>query len=132
MQHTRSFRPLIRLWPLQVEQANFWRTALAGLPEELNLPADRPRPAVASYRGDTVPIHLHPRLHGQLLKLAQANGASLFMVLQAGLATLLSKLGEGGCLASCSGAVSQREVFQEWTNRPPVGRDVMQNQQQHV
>ncbi|MBX6769923.1 MAG: non-ribosomal peptide synthetase, partial [Actinomadura rubrobrunea] len=34
-------------------QIAFWREALAGLPEELALPADRPRPAEASYRGDT-------------------------------------------------------------------------------
>jgi amino acid adenylation domain-containing protein len=96
-----------------VEQANFWRTALAGLPEELNLPADRPRPAVASYRGDTVPIHLHPRLHGQLLKLAQANGASLFMVLQAGLATLLSKLGAGEDIAIGSPIAGRSELALE-------------------
>ncbi|MFN9372198.1 MAG: amino acid adenylation domain-containing protein, partial [Planctomycetaceae bacterium] len=37
-------------------ELGFWREALAGLPEELTLPTDRPRPRVASYRGGTVPI----------------------------------------------------------------------------
>ncbi|HKA42238.1 MAG TPA: amino acid adenylation domain-containing protein [Burkholderiales bacterium] len=80
---------------LSAKQVRFWRAALAGLPDELNLPVDRSRPSIASYRGGAVPVHLHPRLHGQLLKLAQASGASLFMVLQAGLAALLSRLGAG-------------------------------------
>ena len=35
-------------------QIAFWTKTLEGLPEQLELPIDRPRPAVASYRGDTV------------------------------------------------------------------------------
>ena len=76
-------------------QMGFWRTALAGLPEELSLPATRPRPPVASYRGATVPVRLDAGLHRRLLELARSGGASLFMVLQAGLAALLSRLGAG-------------------------------------
>ena len=77
------------------KQLGFWRKALLGAPEELNLPADRPRPAVMSYRGATVVLRLDAGLHRGLRELAQASGASLFMVLQAGLAALLSRLGAG-------------------------------------
>ena len=77
------------------KQLGFWRKALSGAPEELNLPADHARPAVMSYRGATVPLRLDAGLHGRLRELAQASGASLFMVLQAGLAALLSRLGGG-------------------------------------
>lgn len=76
-------------------QLDFWRTALAGAPEEISLPTDRPRPAVASHRGGTVPIRLDASLHGRLSELALEQGASLFMLLQAGLAGLLSRLGGG-------------------------------------
>ena len=76
-------------------QIAFWTKTLEGLPEELELPTDRPRPAVASYRGDTVPLRLERELHGRLLSLARDNQASLFMVLQAGLAALFSRLGAG-------------------------------------
>src|SRR6202048_1602953 len=76
-------------------QIAFWTKTLEGLPEQLELPSDRPRPAVASYRGDTVPLQLERELHGRLLSLARDNEVSLFMVLQAGLAALLSRLGAG-------------------------------------
>src|SRR6516164_96431 len=66
-----------------------------GLPEQIALPSDRGRPAVASYRGGSVEFGLSGALHGRLLELARAQGASLFMVLQAGLAALLSRLGAG-------------------------------------
>ena len=76
-------------------QLEYWRQTLAAAPEELQLPFDRPRPAVASDRGAMVPLHLEPHLHRELLDLAGASGATLFMVLQAGFAALLSRLGAG-------------------------------------
>jgi len=72
----------------------FWTKALEGLPEQLELPTDRPRPALASYRGEAVPLKISPELHGRLLGLAREHQASLFMVLHAGLAALLSRLGQ--------------------------------------
>ncbi|MFF1950963.1 non-ribosomal peptide synthase/polyketide synthase, partial [Kitasatospora herbaricolor] len=76
-------------------QADHWTQALAGLPEQIQLPTDRPRPAVASHRGGSVRAGLDAELHRGLRELARAHGTSLFMVLQAGLAALLSKLGAG-------------------------------------
>ena len=76
-------------------QLAYWTERLEGLPDQLDLPFDRPRPAVSSYRGDSVPVTLAPELHRRLLALARDSGASLFMVLQAALATLLTRLGAG-------------------------------------
>ncbi|MFD8087124.1 amino acid adenylation domain-containing protein, partial [Kitasatospora sp. NPDC059722] len=76
-------------------QVDYWRTALAGLPEELPLPTDRPRPARTSYRGDTVTFTVPSSVHGHLAALAKETGTSLFMVVQAALATLLHRLGGG-------------------------------------
>ena len=76
-------------------QLEFWKKALEGMPEELQLPTDRTRPAVMSYRGGTVLLELDAELHRGLLGLARRSGASLFMVLQAGVAALLSRLGAG-------------------------------------
>ncbi|GAA4058582.1 amino acid adenylation domain-containing protein [Actinomadura miaoliensis] len=76
-------------------QIAFWREALAGAPEELALPGDRPRPAEASYRGGTIPFRLDADLHAGLVALARQSGASLFMVMQAAYAALLTRLGAG-------------------------------------
>ncbi len=73
-------------------QTEYWRTALAGLPEELPLPADRPRPAVASYRGETFAVDLDAELHAALERVAAAHDATLFMVVHAALAVLLARL----------------------------------------
>jgi len=80
-------------------QLEYWRQALADLPEQIELAADRARPAVASHRGGSVAVWLPARLHGGLLGLARRQGASLFMVLQAGLVALLSRLGAGSDIA---------------------------------
>ncbi|MFD2012594.1 amino acid adenylation domain-containing protein, partial [Streptomyces narbonensis] len=80
---------------LLARQTAHWRAALAGVPDTLVLPADRPRPAVASHCGDTVPVHLEARLHQELLRLARTSGGTLFMVLQAALVALLTRLGAG-------------------------------------
>ncbi|WP_428847163.1 amino acid adenylation domain-containing protein [Nocardia arthritidis] len=74
------------------QQAAYWRTALAGLPEELALPADRPRPAVASYRGAALSFEIPAEVHVGLNRLAQEHNSTLFMVVHAALAVLLARL----------------------------------------
>ncbi|MEU0743780.1 amino acid adenylation domain-containing protein [Streptomyces sp. NPDC006134] len=76
-------------------QLEHWTRTLAGLPEELALPRDYARPPIASHSGDGVEFHLEPALHAALTGLARENGATLFMVLQAAFATLLTRLGAG-------------------------------------
>ncbi|WP_235926146.1 condensation domain-containing protein, partial [Actinokineospora pegani] len=80
---------------LRPAQTAFWRAALAGAPEVLTLPTDRPRPAAASHLGDVVPFVLDAVALTRLRALASATGATVFMVVQAGLALLLSKMGAG-------------------------------------
>ncbi|WKV70898.1 non-ribosomal peptide synthetase [Streptomyces sp. PCS3-D2] len=80
---------------LITRQLEFWVEELAGTPAELALPYDRPRPDVASFAGGSVPLELDAQLHGRLLELARQHGCTLFMVLQAGLSVLLSRLGAG-------------------------------------
>jgi amino acid adenylation domain-containing protein/thioester reductase-like protein len=80
---------------LAARQLAYWRATLAGLPEELRLPTDWPRPAVASYQGDTVAFEVSAQVVQALRVLARENDATLFMVLQAALAALLTRLGAG-------------------------------------
>ncbi|MFB6500722.1 MULTISPECIES: amino acid adenylation domain-containing protein [unclassified Streptomyces] len=76
-------------------QLSFWRKTLDGIPEEIALPADRPRPALPTRHGATVPLTIDPALHRRLVELARRTGTTLFMVLQSALATLLTRLGAG-------------------------------------
>ncbi|PWI40906.1 non-ribosomal peptide synthetase, partial [Streptomyces sp. ICBB 8177] len=80
---------------VSARQLAFWRKALAGMPEVLDLPFDRPRPAVAAHRGDALGFVLDERLHRGLARLARSSGCTLFMVLQAAVAALLSRHGAG-------------------------------------
>ncbi|MFD0383484.1 condensation domain-containing protein [Streptomyces stramineus] len=76
-------------------QIAHWRQALAGLPDQLELPTDRPRPAVAGNRGESVTFSWDADVHHGLVRLARKHQASVFMVVQAGIAALLTRLGAG-------------------------------------
>ncbi|MFF2957308.1 amino acid adenylation domain-containing protein, partial [Kitasatospora sp. NPDC057965] len=77
------------------EQLAYWVGQLRGVPERLELPVDRARPAVASGRGGTVAFEVDADLGAGVRELARASGASVFMVLHAALAVLLHRLGAG-------------------------------------
>ncbi|MFK0026629.1 amino acid adenylation domain-containing protein, partial [Streptomyces sp. NPDC090798] len=76
-------------------QVAFWRETLADLPDQLELPVDHPRPAVASHEGGSVGLRVPAEVHARLLELSRSCGASVFMTVQAALAVLLSKMGAG-------------------------------------
>ncbi|QZH61159.1 non-ribosomal peptide synthase/polyketide synthase [Mycolicibacterium farcinogenes] len=80
-------------------QLSYWREALAGLPERLHLPTDRPYPSVADYRGASIAVDWPADLQQRIAQVAREHNATSFMVVQAALALLLSKLGAGSDVA---------------------------------
>ncbi|MGW4412905.1 amino acid adenylation domain-containing protein, partial [Nonomuraea sp. NPDC004702] len=76
-------------------QLTYWERALAGLPDQIALPTDRPRPARSSYRGESVEFELPAGLHARLVEVARAHDVTVFMVVQAAFAALLTRLGAG-------------------------------------
>ncbi|AXE87434.1 MupA/Atu3671 family FMN-dependent luciferase-like monooxygenase [Streptomyces sp. Go-475] len=81
------------------DEAGHWKRRLDGLPELLELPADRPRPAAQSYRGAAVPFHLDAALRDAVQELARAHGCTPFMVLLASWSAVLSRLSGASDLA---------------------------------
>ncbi|MBJ7417301.1 MAG: amino acid adenylation domain-containing protein, partial [Niveispirillum sp.] len=77
--------------PFLARTLAFWRDKLAGAPDVLSLPIDRPRRAIQTYQGAGVSGVLEAGLAGQLRTLSQENGSTLFMTLLAGFAVLLSR-----------------------------------------
>ncbi|WP_433273624.1 amino acid adenylation domain-containing protein [Actinosynnema sp. CS-041913] len=71
---------------------DYWAEHLAGAPELLTLPTDRPRPAVATYRGALRYADVPAATAAALEELARAHGGTLFMVLLAGFAARLGRL----------------------------------------
>ncbi|OBK91032.1 non-ribosomal peptide synthetase, partial [Mycobacterium sp. 1165178.9] len=73
-------------------QLGFWEDALAGMPERLQLPTDRPYPSVADQRGANVTVNWRAELQQSVHRIAREHNATSFMVVQAALAVLLAKL----------------------------------------
>ena len=73
-------------------QLQYWRERLSGAPEQLDLPTDRPRPVAQSYRGRDLPVRIGAASSGALRACAQRHGITLFMVLYAAWAVVLSRL----------------------------------------
>jgi len=68
---------------------SYWKRELDKYPETLNLPTDRPRPAVQTYQGSIQPIHISKQLSESLKALSHQEGATLFMTLLTTLNILL-------------------------------------------
>ncbi|MFE7173449.1 amino acid adenylation domain-containing protein [Streptomyces sp. NPDC057616] len=80
------------------EQLAYWRRELAGVPQPVQLPLDRPRPTRAGHHGGHVDFRLEPELIAAVGRLAAAHGATAPMLAQAVLAVLLHHLGAGNDL----------------------------------
>ena len=74
------------------DQLTYWEQALAGLPQRLELPTDRPYPLVADHRGASVAVNFPPMLQERVAAVAREHNSTSFMVIQAALAVLLSRL----------------------------------------
>ncbi|MFF7443572.1 amino acid adenylation domain-containing protein [Streptomyces sp. NPDC008122] len=81
--------------PAAAAHLDFWERTLAGAPAVLELPSARPRPAEATHRGGRAPVTVDAATHQALEAIARRSGATLFMVLQAALAAVLTRHGAG-------------------------------------
>ena len=72
-------------------QLSFWKEMLAGLPPLLELPTDRPRPAVQSFRGAYQTFGLSSELSARIRALCQQENATLFMLILAAFQVLLAR-----------------------------------------
>ncbi|WP_433635017.1 non-ribosomal peptide synthase/polyketide synthase [Nocardia sp. CA-120079] len=81
------------------QQLGFWTATLTGLPAQLTLPTDRPRPAIVSTRGRHVDFTIDAGMQARLADLGRNTGATLFMVLHAAFAILLARLSGGADIA---------------------------------
>ncbi|WP_446224361.1 amino acid adenylation domain-containing protein [Nocardia sp. IBHARD005] len=76
-------------------QIEYWRTALAGVPDEISVAHDRARPRELGKRGEVVTFTLPVSVRSGLEQLAMRSGATEFMVCEAAVATALHALGGG-------------------------------------
>jgi amino acid adenylation domain-containing protein/non-ribosomal peptide synthase protein (TIGR01720 family) len=114
------------------EQVAYWRDHLSGAPVVIDLPLDRQRPAAQSYAGERVPVEFSVSTSEALRRLAVRHGATGFMVLLAGWATLLHRLsGQGSVVVGCPVANRQRAELEGligfFANTMPIHVDFSDN-----
>jgi len=73
------------------QQLSYWKRQLAGAPNVLELPADRQRPPVQTFRSASVSSELSTSLSGSLKSMSGKNGATLYMTLLAAFNLLLHR-----------------------------------------
>src|SRR5690606_12619067 len=84
----RRYAEHARIQDLAPEAAAYWRSLYSTQPPPLNLPADRPRPALQSYAGARARHHVPVRLRAALEAVGRQTGSSLFSVCLAAYARL--------------------------------------------
>ncbi|MFE6702459.1 amino acid adenylation domain-containing protein, partial [Streptomyces sp. NPDC057718] len=90
-------------------QYTYWAKQLAGLPEQVTIPTDRPRPTTTSNAGDLSPFGIDADLHRGLAELARSTGTTMYMVLQASMAALMNRLGAGTDIPIGSGVAGRTD-----------------------
>ncbi|HEX5443890.1 MAG TPA: amino acid adenylation domain-containing protein, partial [Pirellulales bacterium] len=90
----------------------FWQSAMREMPQSLELPIDRARPAVASGRGGESVAALPAKLVGDLRRLARRSDTTLYMTLLAGFEVLLGRLSgqQRFCLGTPVAGRTRREL----------------------
>lgn len=86
-------------YTLVKRQSAYWATALAGMPEVIEVPTDRPRPEVRSVRGGAVPLALPADAHARLAAFARSRRTTVFTVVHAAVTAVLDRLGAGPDIA---------------------------------
>jgi amino acid adenylation domain-containing protein len=77
--------------PADLAELDAWRQALTGIPTELALPLDRPRPPVRSFQAGRVPVTVPPALVARLRDVAARANATLFVALLAAYGAILAR-----------------------------------------
>ncbi|MCT7662235.1 condensation domain-containing protein, partial [Mycobacterium deserti] len=91
-------------------QLRFWRQTLAGMPERMRLPTDRPYPSIADHRGASAPVRWPSELQQRVRDVAREYNATTFMVVQGALAVVLSKLSASSDVAVGFPIAGRREA----------------------
>ncbi len=90
------------------ENEQYWVELFAGRAPVLDLPTDRPRPAVKTYAGATLETHISAELAAELKKASSALGCSLFVTLLSSFQMLLHRLtGQSEVVVGISAAGQQ-------------------------
>lgn len=98
---------------LATRLADYWRTALAELPQDTAVLLDFPRPAQPDSAGGVVPFTYDANVRHGVERLAERTGTTPFIVLQAAVATLLCKLGAGEDVPLGTPIVNRPEAVDE-------------------
>ncbi|MCP4662641.1 MAG: AMP-binding protein, partial [bacterium] len=72
-------------------ELGYWREQLAGVPQRLELPTDRPRPVMQTFPGRLIPVPVSEEVAGRLPALTRQHAATPFMTLLAAFAALLRR-----------------------------------------
>src|ERR1700733_7308772 len=106
-----------QMQPFGEFEVDFWKAYLAGAPALLELPSDRPRPAVQGYAASSVDLVLPPELTARLRRLMQRHDVTLFTTLFAGWSALLCRLsGQSDLVIGAPVANRRRDEIE-----PPIG-----------
>ncbi len=110
------------------QQLAYWRSRLADVPEAVGIQTDFPRPSVPGVTETTHAFAVDTQLTGQLKRLAEQKGATLFMVLLAAFKVLLHRYTGQSDLCVGSSVVARRNAMLEGLGETFVNTIVLRSQ----